>query len=875
MITIDYIILEIFAQSSDYNTENIVKIRMNPLPQHLAINEKTNTIYAVSYYPSYFSVIDGKTNKVTANISLKNYYDGGIAINQETNKIYITEFKDEKSLTVIDGENNKVTANITFEDNIEDIAINEKTNTIYIIYPHSDSILAIDGENNKVTANITLPNYAEYHDKILVNPETNSIYVTHFIGESLSVIDGKTNKVISKFSLQNIPLDSTINTKTNKLYLKFKDSSTIGIIDFEKNELNYIINENYMDFINEYYNGIDIIKLNPKTNTIFVLNIKLGTLSLIDGTTNKITNSIFIGDTRDMAINSVTNKIYITEVKSQSLYVLDIEKVLRGFYSKEELILPNIDFVESENIVVNPKTNTIYAKINYPTLLLELDGKTIEIIKNVTLDEFITGRITINPTTNTIYAIGNSNSIFAINAKTNEIISYIPIYNESDDRIISDVTINPTTNTIYAIGDSSEIIHIINAKTNEIIKNVTITGVYDRSTISDIAVNPKTNIIYIAQYRTLLVMDGTTNEIIGHFTIDNGIDTIAVNSETNTIYATNPSSETLSVIDGEINKLITVIPLDDEYQDIAVNPTTNTIYLVGYKLNEHRYGMILIDGHLNKVLFPKDTIFHINPFNAGNIKCDDNEIAINQNLSLPFASLCTAEANKGFEFVNWIKNLENNSTITIKKTKDPHPLLSIVLSFLDFLGIKLENTDAKFSVTEYGLYTANFKEIPPPLPPEYVATLLSIVATAFIGSWLTPTIIEWRKAKKYQSKLNEYQNEIKELYKDNKFDKSDIDNLDVSRDKVISGYTRGKITKEQYDVLLNNISTRYNEIFQNEISILKNANNNDEKINLLDEIQTDLNDAYLKKKIDKEHYDLLKEMLSELEKNNNNGENRK
>jgi hypothetical protein len=31
-----------------------------------------------------------------------------------------------------------------------------------------------------------------------------------------------------------------------------------------------------------------------------------------------------------------------------------------------------------------------------------------------------------------------------------------------------------------------------------------------------------------------------------------------------------------------------------------------------------------------------------------------------------------------------------------------------------------------------------------------------------------------------------------------------------------------------------------------------------------------LNDAYFMKKIDKEHYDLLKEMISELEKKNNN-----
>ena len=151
---------------------------------------------------------------------------------------------------------------------------------------------------------------------------------------------------------------------------------------------------------------------------------------------------------------------------------------------------------------------------------------------------------------------------------------------------------------------------------------------------------------------------------------------------------------------------------------------------------------------------------------------------------------------------------------------------------------------------------------------------LELFVTALIGSWLTPTIIEGRRAKKHQNKLNDYQNELKDLYDDDKLDKEYISKLDRLRENIISGYGKGDLTKDQYDVLLNNVSTGYNEIFQNRIKLLKNTNNNDEKIKLLDEIQSDLNDAYLKKKIDKDHYDLLKEMISELENNNNNDNNK-
>lgn len=115
--------------------------------------------------------------------------------------------------------------------------------------------------------------------------------------------------------------------------------------------------------------------------------------------------------------------------------------------------------------------------------------------------------------------------------------------------------------------------------------------------------------------------------------------------------------------------------------------------------------------------------------------------------------------------------------------------------------------------------------------------MFGVVVTAFISSWLIPTIIGWRKTKKHQVRLNDYQNELKDFHKDNKLDKSDISNINKLRENVMAGYTKGDITKDQYDVLLNNISARYNEIFQNEINLLKNAYNNDEKIKLLDEIE--------------------------------------
>jgi hypothetical protein len=51
-------------------------------------------------------------------------------------------------------------------------------------------------------------------------------------------------------------------------------------------------------------------------------------------------------------------------------------------------------------------------------------------------------------------------------------------------------------------------------------------------------------------------------------------------------------------------------------------------------------------------------------------------------------------------------------------------------------------TTASFTVIRFGSSSANFKKLPPAISPEYVAILFTVIVTAFVGSWLTPSFIE-------------------------------------------------------------------------------------------------------------------------------------
>ena len=376
-----------------------------------------------------------------------------------------------------------------------------------------------------------------------------------------------------------------------------------------------------------------------------------------------------------------------------------------------------------------------------------------------------------------------------------------------------------------------------------------------------IGVNPHTNMMYVANYldNTVSVIDGENNTKIGNdIPVGEGPTGIGVNSNTNMMYVANYLDNTVSVIDGENNtKIGNDIPVGKGPGDIGVNSDTNTIYVA----NNWDNSVSVIDGKANKVV--AKVTFSTEPFNGGRIECDKDKLTapIGQQFYVYSGSQCTAKSNQGFEFVSWQENLGGNSTQLLKFSSPS----SIVDSILDFFNMKPDKQEATLNITKFGSFTANFKALPPPIPTQYVATLITIVATAFIGSWLTPTVIEWRNRRKQVSKLDHCHNEAKNLYNDGKLDSNDIEKLNKLKDKITDEYTKGKINKEQYDKLGNEISISYREIFTKEINSLNTISNND-KVEQLSRIKTDIEDAYAKGKINELHHTLLKERLANYEK---------
>jgi YVTN family beta-propeller protein len=560
---------------------------------------------------------------------------------------------------------------------------------------------------------------------------------------------------------------------------------------------------------------------------------------------------INIKSTAVIEVNPTTNKVYVTHLDTTYSTSNDTVSVIDGSTNKLSVTIPVGEL--PLGIAVNPTTNKVYVTNANSDTVSVIDGSTNKLSVTIPVDERPVG-IAVNPTTNKVYVTNSvSNTVSVIDGEISQINATIHV----DERPVG-IAVNPTTNKVYVTNSVSNTVSVIDGSTNKLSATIPV-----GRNPQGIAVNPTTNIIYIINSDTVSVIDGSTNKLSATIPVGRNPLGIAVNPTTNKVYVTNSGSNTVSVIDGEISQINATIHVGNSPIGIAVNPNTNIIYVT----KPLSGSVLLIDDKINKVILPRSIIFNVSPSNSGRINCDGKEIITNeslfdQDISLPFGTKCYAEANDGFQFNNWVEKIGKNSIRTIQaSSKDNSPFSS----FFEYLGFRTIDKTSILNMVESrsGNFSANFKEIPPPIPSEYLFGLYTIVATTIVG-WSIPSIIGWIKSKGNIRKLSRYHNRIAFLYNDGKLDEKDIESLDKLSSNIADSYSKGTINNEHYANLKTEISVLYHQIYYKKLDSLNNLVSFTEKRNLLERIKKDIADSYSKGKIIELHYNMLKEKLSEL-----------
>jgi YVTN family beta-propeller protein len=890
----------------------------------MAVDPDRNLLYVTTWDSPTLFVIDGKTNKIVNRIMI-NSSGSDIAVNSNLDRVYA--LSSSQILEVIEDKEYNIVANVTLDHYPVDIAVNTKTNKVYI--PSDDAISVIDGESNEklYNVNVTFNGTAE---KVAVNPENNRTYVTIDNAEYVStndqvlIINGTNDRLLTNITVPDNALDIDVNPETMAVYITNDVGNRISAINGTTSQLEATIRGNFTDYPEAY------LAVDDNPNLIYVITAP-NTVSVINGTTNAFITNLTLQpeegeEAEHIVVNRRTNTTYVglSTGNIVSLVNVTADKVLtnqRDSPEKEELSGIKVGWNPSD-IAVNPETNMIYVIYSSSTAVSVIDGNTDSIINTIALGSLLSD-VDVNPLTNTIYLISrndDSDSVIAIDGATMAVKANITI--NEDPR---DLAINLDTNRVYTLNlkpfqeegqqEESDIdpyetpsITIIDGRINSKIDTFNIkpaNGIaldtntdtifaYERfpgsiskiaaptpldrqppdiseipelSTsfsegVEDIAINSETNLLYVANGENVSETDPYTETIIHNYSLPHDARDIAVNPETNMVYVTSPASNTVSVIDATAKAVTANASVGDRPRTLAINSENNMIYVA----NSGSDTISVINGHTKQVA--SGVTFKTNPSNSGYIDCNDptssSPLPIERYTRVLAGTQCTAIPNEGFAFVSWEENLEENSTQLISPARP----VSQLDSLLEFLHLKSsDKPEAEITIKKFGTFTANFRELPPPLPPEYLTPLYGIIASTIVG-WSIPSIIGWIKLKRDVGKLNYYHKEIATLYGDGKLDENDFRKLDGLRDDIVVAYSEGKINDKHYDSLKNETSILYEKIFRKRIDdAMDNANpsNNKNFQEHLAQIRTELKYAYSEGKINDKHYDLLNKDISDYE----------
>jgi YVTN family beta-propeller protein len=485
-----------------------------------------------------------------------------------------------------------------------------------------------------------------------------------------------------------------------------------------------------------------------------------------------------IQDPYDVAVNPLKNVLYITNVRYDTISVID------GVTDK---LLADIKVGNNpEGVAARSDREMIYVANSGSNMVSVIDGRTNRVLSNITVG--------LNPTDvatdglekgldSLVFVVNtDSNTVSVINGRTNKVISNITVGDEPGSIIL-----NPVTNRLYVTNADSNTVSMIDYFfSNQIFRTDLIANISVGSYPVNLELDQDKNRLYVtnADSNTVSVIDGATNKVID--TIPVGITpySVALDKKSDHLYVSNYGSNTVSIINASTNDVISNLTVGRYPVNLEHNPFTDIVYVsnLGPKTLSEIKNTSLMTG----------VEFNVSPPEAGYLICNEDRIGDNDYIRYNFNSTvnCGVNPESDFEFGSWSGNVDFTTSV------DP---------------------ETTFKATKYGNVTANFV-VPPKitLPEGYWAQLITILLTVMIPAiigWFVPSIAGWvngwRQRKNLENFVNELSrinNEFKDKDKDAIIKAEYLGRLETFQVDIKKALTGWKISETQYGILVDTIS---------------------------------------------------------------------
>jgi YVTN family beta-propeller protein len=263
-----------------------------------------------------------------------------LAVNYLTNRIYVAlpSFgSTADSIAVIDGKSDTVIDTISIPPVGQRVAVDVVTNAIYAAGCYTDDngdqqceVAVVNGWNKKVRRTITVTTTSGAGiEGIAVDPLTGTVFISNASDNVIDVIHRGSDKVNDEISVEQSPFGITVNPFNSQVYVALSNN-TVDVIDAIKQTItstttvggtnagiavnwltgNVFVTDNTLGYskVGKTPLGIDV---DLNTNLVFVANTQGNALSVIDGSTNTVTETLAVAG-QYVAVNPVTGKVYIT-----------------------------------------------------------------------------------------------------------------------------------------------------------------------------------------------------------------------------------------------------------------------------------------------------------------------------------------------------------------------------------------------------------------------------------------------------------------------------------------------------------------------------------------------------------------------------------
>jgi YVTN family beta-propeller protein len=597
------------------------------------------------------SVIDSNTTKVIDETIIPTGYFNDMSLDLKTNTLYLSDYSNG-NIYSLDYKNKQPVINTIKIPKVIKLDVNSINHKIYSLISETSNISLIES-NLTHHKNISV---ARTPNDLAINPKTNMMYVVNNDNNRISVIDSQTDKVNKTISLslegKFTPFDKSlaIDSTTNLIYLTSYKS--IFVIDDKTNELLLEIPVGF---------GVLEVDINPNKNLIYVTDKNEGIIHIFNGTLDNIMKAVqnviqnkkhsvdaknfginVIPSPKEITVNHKTGKIYTIDDSSGKIFVID---------ERTEKILDQLYIVNSPSkLAVNTENNIIF--ILDDNKIYSLDGNTNR-IKNQSFNVSNSSNepidITINEEKNILYiTYSPKNSfeksiLYVIDAKDNEIIDSFSFSGGGN------IAIDVKGNLIYL--QETNKITILNQLQNGTINknrdNIFIDGITDFEFDS-----LNKNLHIISDNKTYYVMDVYTDNITKK-SLNYSPYKINIDPLNNRGYILNFPFDSFTLINNlnkpNIMNINLHIPFIGTYDDLVINPKTNKIFITSAES-----GMISVLNETSNKLTIGIT-YSVNPPNLGFIECNKEKIT-----DISFKKYdksttieCEAKPNSGALFSSW------------------------------------------------------------------------------------------------------------------------------------------------------------------------------------------------------------------------------